>query len=113
MSQTKKLRFVCSLNQRRSPTAERLFRGFEGYEARSVGADPRARAPVKLEDIEWADMVFVMEPKHLQEVRRQFKSALTGKRLICLHIRDNYGFMAFELIETLKEKLSLYVEVPK
>jgi predicted protein tyrosine phosphatase len=113
MSQAKKLLFVCSLNQHRSPTAERLYRGFEGYEARSVGADPRARAPVKQADIEWADLVFVMEPKHLQALRRQFKPALAGKRLICLHIPDTYGFMAFGLIETLKEKLSLYVEVPR
>jgi predicted protein tyrosine phosphatase len=113
MSETKKLLFVCSLNQRRSPTAERLFRGMEGYETRSVGADPRARAPVKQADIEWADLVFVMEPKHLQELRRKFKPVLAGKRLICLHIPDTYGFMAFELISALKEKLSLYVEVPR
>jgi predicted protein tyrosine phosphatase len=113
MSQVRKLLFVCSLNQRRSITAERLYRGFKGYEVLSVGTERGARTRVTQEYIEWADIIFVMEPQHLQRLRSKFKPALAGKRLICLQIPDSYGAMSLELMEVLRERLKLYVEVPK
>jgi predicted protein tyrosine phosphatase len=38
---------------------------------------------------------------------------LVGKRVICLHLPDDYGYMDSDLIELLKAKLSEYVEVPE
>jgi len=45
---SKKLLFICSRNQWRSPTAEDLFRGNADYEARSVGTSDSARTRVGL-----------------------------------------------------------------
>jgi predicted protein tyrosine phosphatase len=107
-----RLLFVCSRNQRRSVTAERLFRGFSGYETLSAGTDRGARNRVTQEHIEWADLIFVMESHHLQTLQSQFKSALAGKRVICLQISDRLGGMTLELMDMLKERLSLYLRVP-
>jgi len=112
MAQRQKLLFVCDAAQRRSVTAESLFRGAEGYEARSAGTERGARVRVKQEDVEWADLIFVMEQHQLQKVRAQFKSALKGKRLICLQIPDRYGGMSLDLIEVLKDRLGAYIAVP-
>jgi len=113
MDQPKKLLFVCSLNQRRSTTAEWLFKDFESYEVKSAGTEPGARVAVTPDLIAWADLVFVMEHRHIQRLRRHFKSALSGKRLICLQIPDRHGGMSLELIKVLKERLSPYVHLPR
>ena len=107
------LLFVCSRNQRRSVTAERLYQGLSGYEVRSGGTESGTRARVKPEDIEWADFIFAMEQMHVQRLRKMFGDALAGKRLICLQIPDVYGCMSPELMKALKDKLRLYIEVPK
>ncbi len=113
MSESQKLLFVCSQNVQRSLTAERLLDGVGGYEARSAGTEKTARRRLKGDLIEWADIVFVMESRHLQALRKDFKRALQGKRLICLQIPDGYGFMNARLVELLKEKLSLYIALPR
>lgn len=112
MSQMQKLLFLCGHNQHRSPTAVRLCREWGAYEAQSAGTQRGARAQVTLEQIEWADLIFVMEPDQFQVLRRRFGKALSGKQLICLQIPDKYGFMSPELIDLLKERLSLYVQIP-
>ncbi|HWX22127.1 MAG TPA: protein tyrosine phosphatase [Candidatus Binatia bacterium] len=112
-NQQQKLLFICSCNQRRSVTAERLFDGCTGYEVQSAGTEHGARTKVAREHIEWADMIFVMEPKHLQRLRSKFKEALKGKRLICLQVPDKFGCMTLELMKELRQKVSLYLPIPR
>ena len=113
MSDPQKLLFVCGQNRYRSPTAERMYEGFSGYEVTSAGVDPVARIRVSQEHIEWADLIFVMEREHVQKLRRKFKEAMAGKRVICLNIPDTYGYMNLRLVDELKAKLRDYIEVPK
>lgn len=56
--------FICSRNQWRSPTAETVFRRYPNVQARSAGTSPNARHTVSIDDIAWADKIFVMEQKH-------------------------------------------------
>ncbi len=112
MSQPLKLLFVCSRNQRRSVTAESLFQGAADYAVMSAGTDPGARIRLKPEHIEWADLIFAMEHRHLQYVQGEFADLLAGKRLICLQIPDKYGGMSLELLQVLKQRLALYVTLP-
>ncbi len=112
VSHPKKILFVCSHNRWRSLTAERMYDGFPGYEVRSVGTEPGARIRVTEGHIGWADWIFVMEKKHVEKLRNKFDEALVGKRIICLHIPDDYACGDPELIALLKAKLSEYVEVP-
>ena len=113
MTAPQRLLFVCGQNRHRSLTAERLYAGFPGYEVKSAGTVPAARVRVNQELVEWAELIFVMELEHAQELRRKFKEALEGKRVVCLNIPDTYGYMSLALVQELKKKLSDYVAVPK
>lgn len=104
----RKLLFVCSMNQWRSPTAESLFRNTPGYEARSAGTHDGARVRVTAGLLGWADAVFTMERKHTEILRERFAAALAGKELHCLDIPDTYHFMDSELIGLIKDSLVLH-----
>jgi predicted protein tyrosine phosphatase len=42
----------------------------------------------------------------------KFPEALQGKRVICLHIPDEYDFMQPELVDELQAKLAPYLMFP-
>lgn len=94
--------FVCSRNQWRSPTGEAAFRKFPGVAARSAGTSANARKTVSLNDIRWADLILVMEDKHLARLRAAFRQDLRFKDLHVLDIPDDYRFMDPELVEILQ-----------
>jgi predicted protein tyrosine phosphatase len=107
-----KLLFVCSQNKLRSLTAEKLFEGYPLYQVRSAGTQPGARIVVTEGHVGWADIIFCMEESHVNRLRRKFPEALQGKRIVCLRIPDEYGFMQPDLIEELRAKLGPYVVLP-
>ena len=53
-----KLLFICSQNRRRSLTAEKIFQGYIGCEARSAGTESNSRVKVTAGMIGWADILF-------------------------------------------------------
>jgi predicted protein tyrosine phosphatase len=112
MSENQKILFICSQNRWRSLTAERMFEGFSGYSVRSAGTEPGARIRVTEGHIGWADIIFVMEKRHMERLRGKFSEAVAGKKIVCLHVPDEYQYMDPELIEILKAKLSGHVAVP-
>jgi len=95
--------FVCSRNQWRSPTAERVWRRHPRVEARSAGTSPNARHPVSIEDVRWADVIVVMEEKHRARLLTEFRRPMDGKPVHVLDIPDDYRFMDPELVEELRE----------
>lgn len=101
-----KLLFICSRNEIRSLTAERMFDGSPRFQARSAGTQPQARVRVTEGLIGWADIVFAMEKSHVAKLRERFPEALAGKQLVCLRIPDDYAFMQPELVEALTAALS-------
>lgn len=101
----KNILFVCSQNRLRSPTAEQVFADWPGIETSSAGTNNDAENPLSAELIEWADTVFVMEKVHRSKVQTRYRSALRGKRVICLDIPDNYTFMDPALVALLKVKV--------
>lgn len=103
---------MCSRNRRRSLTAERLFAGLPGYDARSAGTQPGARIVVTEGHLGWADVIFAMEKSHVAKLRQKFPGALADKRVIALHIPDDYEFMEPALLDELRARLSSYVELP-
>jgi predicted protein tyrosine phosphatase len=96
--------FICSRNRLRSPTAEEVFSGWPGVETDSAGIAPDAATTISIEQIAWADIIFVMERAHKVKLARQFGAWLTSKRLVCLDIPDKYVFMQPELIAVLERK---------
>jgi predicted protein tyrosine phosphatase len=69
MARPLKLLFVCSRNRWHSPTAEKVFDGVNGHQARSAGTETGARIKVTSGHVGWADIVFVMEEKHLRRLQ--------------------------------------------
>ncbi|MFF2879127.1 protein tyrosine phosphatase [Gottfriedia sp. NPDC057991] len=56
--------------------------------------------------IGWADIIFVMEKKHLRRIRDKFGDLLYEKKIIILDTADDYQFMDEELIEILQNRVS-------
>ncbi|MBP0029978.1 MAG: low molecular weight protein tyrosine phosphatase family protein [Roseofilum sp. Guam] len=100
-----KLLFVCSKNQLRSPTAEAIFAEYKGLEVDSAGIDRGAEIILGTEEIEWADMIFVMEQSHRRKLSKKFQPWLKNKRVVCLDIADEYEYMEPALVELLKRKV--------
>lgn len=101
--------FLCSQNKRRSLTAEKLFDGCDGIQARSAGTENHARVKVTPGLLGWADIVFCMEKKHVRRIREKFSEVLTGKQVICLNITDEYRFMDEDLCELLESIVPGYL----
>lgn len=106
----KKILFICSQNKLRSPTAEAVFADYDGWEVRSAGLNNDAEIPLGLDDIQWAEYIFVMEKVHKKKVQQQFATALKNKKLICLDIPDNYRYMDEKLIYLLKNTVPRHVK---
>ncbi|MBQ8967812.1 protein tyrosine phosphatase [Ruminococcus sp.] len=104
-----KILFLCSQNKRRSLTAEKYFDGYNGHQAKSAGTENNSRIKVTEGLIGWADMVFCMEKKHLRRIREKYPHILSGKKVICLNIPDEYGYMDEELISLLDSEVSGYL----
>lgn len=104
-----RLLFVCSQNKLRSPTAEAVFRGRAGLEVDSAGLNHDAVVPLSVEQLEWADVVLVMETTHRNRLARRFKIHLKEKRVAVLGIPDEYDFMDPELIRLLEARCRPYL----
>jgi len=107
-----KLLFICSRNKWRSLTAEKIFHGVNGHDVRSAGTEEGARVKVTSGHVGWADLIFVMEKKHLRRLQEKFHESLSRKRVVCLNIRDDYRFMDRELIDLLVSAVSEHIEIP-
>ena len=105
-----KVLFICSRNRWRSLTAEKIFDGVNGMQARSAGTEPNARIRVTAGQLSWADLIFVMEKKHLRRLQDKFGEEIAGKKIICLHISDDYDFMQPELIDILDAGVSPHLD---
>ncbi len=86
-----------------------MFCEREGVEAIGAGTNADAPTPVSGDLIEWADVVFVMEPVHRNRLSRKYSTLLRGKPLVVLGIPDNYDYMAPELIRLLEAKTAPFL----
>jgi len=94
-----KILFVCSMNQWRSPTAEKVYADKPLVLTRSCGTNKKARKAVNRDDLKWADIVLVMEQKHKQRLMAEYPGEMRFKEVHVLDIPDNYKFMDPELVE--------------
>lgn len=73
MPQKPHILFVCGRNQWRSPTAAETYASDQRIEVRSAGVSPLSAHRVSKQDLEWADLVLVMEPKHEERLVGMFR----------------------------------------
>ena len=101
----KRVLFICRLNRHRSATAERIFSKRTDLDVRSAGTEEDARVRVNARMLEWADVIFAMDPLQVEALRRIFPAHPALERVICLDIEDVYSFLQPQLVELLQQKV--------
>jgi predicted protein tyrosine phosphatase len=97
--------FICGKGRHRSPTAEQIFSSHEDWETDSAGLGADAEIVVSAEQIEWATDIAVMEKRQMARLRRLFPRLVSGKRLVCLDVPDDFAFMQDELVILLRARI--------
>ena len=106
----KRLLFICGANKLRSPTAEHIFSTWVDAETDSAGLNSISEQQLPSEQVEWADIIFVMEKSQRSKVSTRFRKYLKGKRIVCLDIPDNYAFMEPELVRLLEARVRPFLK---
>ena len=104
--------FICSRNQWRSPTGERVWRNRAGLVTRSAGTSRNAKRKVSAGDIRWADVIIVMEHKHKDRLTSEFSQLMKNQPLHVLNIPDDYRYMDPDLVEHFEETIPLLLDLP-
>lgn len=97
-----KILFICNQNQHRSKTAETLFK--DTFDTKSAGL--YNENPVSESELNWADVVMVMEDHQRSELAERFPKIYMQKRIICLDIPNVFHRDQPELISLLKSKFT-------
>lgn len=112
----RRILFVCTGHQNRSPTAHRLFEqmlqeagklGGRDFEVRSAGTSPSSDVPITGELVDWASEVYVMEHEHLEELRGRFGAF--AARTYVLEVPDEYLRDDPHLVMRLRRALQQHV----
>jgi len=75
----------------------------------SAGTSQDADNPISIDLIEWADVIFAMEPVHRKRLNERFGQALRNKKIVVLGIPDEYAFMDPRLVELLERKVEKHL----
>ena len=104
--------FVCSANVDRSKTAQDFYaEQFSNHGFRSAGTNhtlcqQHGTNPLEQEDLDWADLILVMENKHHDWIRENLDTK--GKQVEILGIEDTYSYYSIKLIELLQQKCNTF-----
>ncbi|WP_372372333.1 MULTISPECIES: phosphotyrosine protein phosphatase [Xanthomonas] len=96
----------------RSPTAARVFADGAGVQAQSAGLAADADVQVTAELLHEAQVVLVMESRHLQLLRKCFAAHLRHCRVVCLQIPDDDACMDPALIRRLEHTVPPLLRLP-
>lgn len=100
--------FVCSRNKKRSLTAEAIFKNNGKHYVSSAGTEESARRKLTQDMLDNADLIFVMEKRHRERIRQNFK---TDKEIIVLDIPDEYEYMDEELVAMLQDMVNPFINI--
>ncbi len=84
----------------------------DAHEARSAGTSPQSRVRVNERMLLWADVVFVMESRHREQLRERFGATMREVEVVVLDVPDQWEADDPELVELLdrrvREELTRY-----
>ena len=103
----KRVLFVCTCARARSVTAEAMFNGLWGVEAKSACTSKNYPNYVTRELIEWAEVIFVMEEKHKQCLIEIDGSS--ANKILVLDIPDIFGKNQPELRQLLLDRIQPFL----
>ncbi len=98
---------VCGRNKRRSRTAENLFKNDSRFAIRSAGLSPKSDRKISVGDLNWADLVLVMEVKQKRKLKEMYPHQ-DMPVVEVLSIPDIYEFMDEVLVELLTVKVNFF-----
>ncbi len=98
--------FICNQNENRSKTAEELF----SHQFNTKSAGLYNDVPVNKQQLNWADIIIVMEEAQREELAKRFPKHYMQKRILSLNLPDIYRYNQPELIKELKEKMDELVQ---
>ena len=78
-------------------------------QVRSAGTANSARIKVTEKLVLWADLIFVMEKKHRQQLQQRFPEIYSQKEIIVLDIPDEFQFMDEELIQMIRNSVNPFL----
>ena len=103
------LLFVCTKNKWRSPTAENIYSNYPDLAVRSAGISRSARRLINATDMNWADIIFVMENKHKRYIHEKFRNKIGQRKIIVLDIPDDYQYMDKALVLWLQDAVDVHL----
>ena len=105
MTNRPNLLVVCGRNKKRSRTAEHIFKNDERFNIRSVGLSSKSERKITEQDLNWADLVFVMEAGHRARISGTY-THLQLPKIEVLNIEDEFEFMDEELVQLLTDRIN-------
>jgi predicted protein tyrosine phosphatase len=102
--------FLCGKARARGPTAAQVATQWEGVKSDSAGLSNDADDILSVEQLDWADIIFVMEPRQKTRLASKYPGAVRGKQVISLDVPDHYSFMQPELVELFTKKLKPFFD---
>ncbi|MEM7528371.1 MAG: phosphotyrosine protein phosphatase [Pseudomonadota bacterium] len=101
--------FICGKARSRSPTAAQVFAEWPGVRTDFGGVSRDADDALSRDQIDWADLIMVMEQRHITRLNERFGKALAGRRIVNLRVPDRYRFMDGALVTLLEERAGPYL----
>lgn len=101
--------FVCTRCLWRSPTAERIYASDPRIAVRSRGLSEQAAQRLSTNDLDWADLVLVMQEEHLDTIRQEFAETLPGRAIHVLDIPGQYKLMDPRLVRLIQDRVEYYL----
>lgn len=105
MTDRPKILVVCGRNKKRSRTAESIFKNDDRFSIRSAGLSAKSDRKISEKDLDWADLIFVMETGYRARIWGQFRQ-MELPPIEVLDIPDDYEFMDEELVELLTDRIN-------
>ena len=99
--------FLCGKNKVRSKTAAYLYRNDNRMNVRSAGLSPVSPHQLNRNDLEWAEVVMMMEYVHKKRIQKTYRE-MDLPELVVLDIPDEYVYMEEELVEMIKPAVENY-----
>lgn len=96
---------VCGRNKKRSRTAEYVFKNDDRFSIRSAGLSTKSDRKISENDLNWADLVFVMEAGQRARIWDAYRH-LDLPAIVVLDIEDDYDFMDEALVDMLTTRIN-------
>ncbi|HLC80765.1 MAG TPA: phosphotyrosine protein phosphatase [Candidatus Nanoarchaeia archaeon] len=93
--------FICNQNQNHSKLAEEIFK--EKFSTKSAGLFNQK--PLTEKELDWAEVVFVMEDFQRSEIAKRFPKLYMQKRILSLDVPDEYNYKDTSLAKILKSRM--------